>query len=297
MRDRIIVDSLSGGMSSSMMGAISDANSRIFSVVCIRCPEHKTDPALIRYTKDKFEKFCPNYPDFQATAEDDATLLAMIELEQFLGKEIIWVRGKTFDDLLTTKSFFGGKPTILPSRARRYCTIEMKLIPIFEYLYFNDLTPCHMNIGFRADEPNRKHKFYSNKDLTAKNPHHMHYPLSCNNYGQNKQNWSNLYYRRAHFPLIQMGVTKEMVKDFWRGKIKFPEISNCEGCFHKNIETIAVKCQTSPAKMRWWMKMENIGKGTWRDDKLLYETIANSKLGRQLTISEVSECESEGCGL
>lgn len=291
------VDSLSGGMSSSMMGALSGADHSVFSVVTINCPEHKTDPALIRYTQDKFAKFCPNYPDFQATAEDDATLWAMIELEQYIGKEIAWVRGKLFDDVLTTKSMFGGQPTRLPSWARRYCTSEMKLLPIFEYLYFNDLTPCHMNIGFRDDEPNRKHKFYFNKDGTPKNPHAFHYPLTCNNYGENQMKWSDVYYRRAHFPLIEMGVTKEMVKDFWRGKIKFPEISNCEGCFHKNIETIAFKCHTSPAKMRWWMRMEKIGKGTWRDDKLSYETIGNSKLGRQLTISEVSECESEGCGV
>lgn len=311
----MIVDSLSGGESSSMMAAYSNANVRVFSVVCIDCPEHKTDKKLIQYTQDKFQKFCPNYTDFQATAEDDATLWAMIELEQFLGEEIVWVRGKSFDEVLSTKSIFGGEPTRLPSWARRYCTSEMKLLPIFEYVYFNSLTPCHMNIGFRYDETEAFHgdatkdrvrKFYyswhkETKTWIPKNPHHFHYPINCNvvasSDGKKRMNWDYIYYRRAHFPLVEMGANKDMVTDFWKGKINFPKISNCEGCFHKNIETIAYKCNASPAKMRWWMRQENRGKGTWRDDKISYETIGNSKIGRQLKLSEVSECESEGCGV
>ena len=292
----ITVDSLSGGESSSMMATLTKADIRIFSVVCIDCPEHKTDPALIRYTQDKFQKYCPNYPDFQATAEDDQTLIAMMELEQYLGKEIVWVRGKSFDDLLRSKSLFGGERTRLPSWARRYCTSEMKLLPIFEYLYFHALTPCHMNIGFRFDEPTRIKKMYFNKD-GPKNSHFFHYPLDCNFFGEHRMNWKDVYYRRCHFPLYENLIVKDQVRAFWKGKIAFPEISNCEGCFHKNIETIAIKCHSSPAKMRWWMRQEKIGKGTWRDDKITYERIAKSKIGSQLKLSEVSECESEGCGV
>lgn len=290
------VTSTSGGETSSYLAVKYPTDINIFAVVCIDCPEHKTDKALIKYAENKFQKYCPLFPDFQATAEDDDTLWAMIELEQFLGKEIVWVRGKLFDDVISTPNYNSGAPGKLPSWARRYCTVNMKLLPIFEYLYFNSLLPCHMNIGFRADETtDRIHKFYFKKDGTPKNPHHFKYPINSNNFGEFRQNWESIYYRRCHFPLKEDGITKDIVQDFWKGKIKFPEISNCEGCFHKNIETIAYKCHTSPAKMRWWMRQEQKGKGTWKDSRVTYERISQSKIGRQMTLKEAATCDSGGC--
>ena len=37
--------------------------------------------------------------EFIATAEDDLTLTLMFDLEQFIGKEIIWVTGETFEQV------------------------------------------------------------------------------------------------------------------------------------------------------------------------------------------------------
>lgn len=295
------VGSLSGGESSSYMEEMFPSELPIFSVVCIdKGCDHKTDPSIVKYARDKFEKYCPIYPDFFVTAEQDATLLAMIELEQHLGREIVWVRGESFDSIIGRRheSFKAGNNPWLPSWKRRYCTELMKLLPIFEYLYLNGHTPCHMNIGFRADETtDRVHKFYYDKDGNAKNPHFFKYPISSNYFGAFRKSWKDIYYRRAHFPLRDNGVTKEMVQSYWRGKIKFPKISNCVGCFHKNIETLAVMCNLEPAKMRWFAEQEKLNMGTWRDDRITYEKIAKSKLGTQLKIEEVSECESEGCGL
>lgn len=299
MKSVVTIGSLSGGESSSYMAAKYPCDVNIFSVVCIdKGCNHKTDVRLKIYARDKFEKYCPNYSDFEVTAEQDSTLWAMIDLEQYLGKEIIWVRGEGFDSILNGRhsSVLAGNKARLPSWARRYCTERMKLLPIFEYLYLNGLTPCHMNIGFRADETtDRAHKFYFNKDGSAKNPHFFHYPVNCNKFGQNQKSWKDIYYRRAHFPLKTNGVTRAMVKDFWKGKIKFPQISNCVGCFHKNIETIAVMCHLEVEKMKWFSEQEKRSMGTWRDDRITYETIANSKIGTQLRIEEVSECETEGC--
>lgn len=278
------------------------ADVNIFAVVCIDCPEHKTDPAIIQYTQDKFQKFCPLYPHFQATAEDDATLIAMMQLEQHLGKEIIWVRGKTYDQILLERyaSVLEGNRKRLPSWARRYCTEEMKLLPIFEYLYYNGYTPCQMNIGFRSDEWKRIFKFYRNRNGSPKipGPHFYHYPMSCNNFGERLQQWQDIYYRRACFPIYTDGTTKLQTRDYFKGLIYFPEISNCEGCFHKDIDIIAFKARTSPAKSRWWQKWESYGMGTWRDDRITYKTISESNLGEQLTLDTVGkECESEGCGV
>ena len=291
------------------MAANYPADVNVFAVVCIEdCPEHKTDPAIIKYAKDKFERFCPLYPDFIATAEDDKTLVAMMELEQYIGKEIVWVRGESFDSIIDAggRRVFGGKPNRLPSWARRYCTSEMKLLPIFEYLYFNDLIPCLMNIGYRADETsNRIRKLYQKYDRASKTwedkkpgPHFFHYPVSCNVLNTN-QKWSNILYRRCRFPLVKNHITNVIVKEFWKGKIEFPVVSNCEGCFHKEPEVIAYKCRTSPTKMPWWIRQEKKGKGRWLDINLTYEQISNSKLPLMLDlmheIADGGHCDSEGC--
>lgn len=297
----ITIGSLSGGESSSYMEVFYPSTIPIFSVVCIdKGCSHKTDTFLKKYAQEKFSRYCPNYSYFEVTAEQDSTLLAMIDLEQYIGREIVWVRGEGFDSILNHRhmSVLAGNKARLPSWARRYCTEKMKLLPIFEYLYFNGLTPCNMNIGFRADETtDRCNKFYFRKDGTTKNPHFFHYPISSNNFGQYQQNWANIYYRRAHFPLKKNGITKDVVQNFWKGKINFPKISNCVGCFHKNIETISVMCHLEPQKMKWFMEQEKKDMGTWRDDRITYERISNSKIGLQLSIEEVSECESEGCGV
>lgn len=59
------VNSVSGGASSAYMAVNYPADVNIFAVVCIEdCPEHKTDPAIIKYAKDKFERFCPLCHEF-----------------------------------------------------------------------------------------------------------------------------------------------------------------------------------------------------------------------------------------
>jgi len=106
------VNSLSGGETSSFMAIHYPADYNIFSLVCINDPEcAPDDKKLIQYVNDKLEKQIPTYGEFIATAEDDKTIIAMRDLEQLLGSEIIWTRGKSFDDVLTSKRTFGGQPT------------------------------------------------------------------------------------------------------------------------------------------------------------------------------------------
>lgn len=299
------VNSVSGGATSAMMAELYPADVNVFAVVCIEdCPEHKTDPAIIKYAKAKFERYCPNYPDFIATAEDDKTLVCVMELEQVLGKEIVWVRGKSFDQVIDERT-----KNRLPSWARRYCTVQMKLLPIFEYLYLNSFLPCLMNIGYRADETsNRIRNMYQayDKELSKwvdkiPGPHFFQYPVSCKNFGEHKQNWADIYYRRCKFPLVKDHITKPMVDSHWKGRIDFPKISNCEGCFHKEPEVIAYKCRFSPTKMPWWIRQEKKGKGKWYDIPLTYEQINDSNMVKNPpvdlfeSISNGAHCDSEGC--
>ncbi len=96
------INSLSGGKTSSYLAYHYPADYNIFSLVRIedkRCTPK--DKKLVQIISDKIQM------DFIATAESDLTLKAVLNLEQLIQKEIIWVTGKTFEEV--NKKATGGK--------------------------------------------------------------------------------------------------------------------------------------------------------------------------------------------
>lgn len=294
------VNSLSGGKTSSYIAVKFPADYEVFSVVCIDDVECKPkDKKLIEYANIKLEDFIPKYGEFIATAEDDATLKAMMDLEQYLGREIIWVRGKSFDDVIDL-----GTQTRLPSWARRYCTEQMKLQPIFDW-WFNEIgEKCNMRIGFRFDEFDRMERFFNNSD-----PTNFSIPVACSTKGLRRQRHENFNWRYCSFPLVKHSITKKDVNDYWsnngfiggnlfeeRRQIKFPIISNCVGCFHKKVDTLCIMASIHPEKMNWFAKQEDKEMGTWLDSKIKYETIISQEnwIPEMLKESGAS-CDSGGC--
>lgn len=275
------VNSLSAGESSSLMALNYPADYELFSLVCISDEESRIkDKGMNDYINAKLEKFIPDFGEFIATAENDESLYAMRDLEQLLGREIIWVRGMSFDDVIDK-----GTQTRLPSWARRYCTEKMKLLPIFLWWWNNIGERCNMRIGFRFDEFKRLERFFNNSD-----PTNFKIPINCKTYGQKMQVHQNFNWRFCSFPLIEAGITKPIVKDFWskngwiggdifeeRRQIKFPAISNCIGCFHKKEETLAAMAETQPAKMKWFAKQELKEMGTWLDSKVTYQHLIDNR--------------------
>lgn len=89
------VNSISGGKTSAFMAVNYPADYNVFSLVCLddtNCAPK--DKSIIQYVNAKIEKYIPEYGEFIATAEDPKTLYVMRDLEQLMGREIIWVRGK-----------------------------------------------------------------------------------------------------------------------------------------------------------------------------------------------------------
>lgn len=303
------VNSISGGKTSAYLAAHYPADYEVFSLVCIDDKECKPkDPSLVHYVNAKLEKYADIYGEFIATAEDDATLYVMRDLEQFLGKEIIWVRGKSFDTLIDKKAdrVSLGHQQRLPSWARRWCTTEMKLEPIFYWWMENIGEKCKMRIGFRHDEFERMENFMNGT------PTYFKIPVACSTKGKRRQRHEDFDYRFCTFPLIKAGVTKEMVCDFWKGKtigrgdmfdpkkpIAFPEISNCVGCFHKKADTLAIMWNTQQNKMNWFAQQETKGMGTWLDSKVTYAEIGEHALNTPYNIDMLREsgasCDSGGC--
>lgn len=298
------VNSLSGGKSSAYIAVHYPADYEIFSLVCINRKEAAPkDSYVLKYVNEKLEKFVPEFGDFIATAEDDLTLQAMIDLEQFIGREIIWLRGMSFDDVIDV-----GTQNRLPSWARRYCTEKMKLLPIFLW-WFNEIgVRCKMSIGFRYDEFDRMERFFNNS-----NPTEFSIPVSCSLRGMKRQRHETFNWRFCTMPLIKNGITKEKVVEYWdkygyvggdlfqeKRKIHFPAVSNCIGCFHKNEETLAAMAEINSEKFIWFMEQEFKGMGTWLDSKVTYQHLYNNRLEiakevlYELTVLNQS-CDSGGC--
>lgn len=298
------VNSLSGGKSSAYLAVHYPADYEVFSLVCIDTKSAAPkDKAVVEYINKKLQKFVPEFGEFIATAEDDATLRVMMDLEQLIGREIIWVRGASFDNVIDT-----GTQTRLPSWARRYCTQKMKLLPIFLWWFHNIGEKCNMRIGFRFDEFDRMERFFNNSD-----PANFQIPVSCSTQGQKKQRHEAFNWRFCAFPLVKNAVTKQDVGRYWetngwvggnlfeeRRQIKFPLVSNCVGCFHKSEEHLAAMAELHPDKFRWFIDQELKGMGTWLDSRVTYQHLADNRfdLAKEVLFElthNLTTCDTSGC--
>jgi hypothetical protein len=247
------VNSLSGGKTSSYMAIHHPADVNIFACVCIdyalAAPK---DPSVLKYCLEKLNG------NFIASAEHEKTLQIMMQLEQLIGKEIVWVRGKSFDQIINEAG-------CLPTWARRFCTTEMKIRAMFEYLYFR-YGVTTMRIGFRADEMDRIVK--------AMNPDkaYFNYPSQCRLYGKKKQLWEYVKWREAEFPLKR--TFHHQIIKYWKiehSEFDFPIDSNCRGCHHKPPELIKQNHEETPEILEWFAMQEEKGKyNTWHDDQVPY---------------------------
>ena len=246
------VNSLSGGKTSSYLAVHYPADIEMFAVVCI--DDHnangdywRKDKKLLQTIQDKLQKTSPHWPEFMATAEDPQTLITMLELEQFTGREITWVRGIGFDSLIQEAK------KALPNIAWRFCTEYMKIIPMFEYIYMNYELPVEMQIGFRYDESERAEGLAET----------ISFPINCKNYGNRHQVWEHdFHYRTLSYPLIEDKVMRPMVNKFWdeHPEVSFPEDTGCQICFWKDPQQIKLNYNRPEAKsiIQWAHIMEAI---------------------------------------
>ena len=141
-----------------------------------------------------------------------------MDLEQKLGREIIWLRDESFDWWIKYKKG-------LPKHDQRWCTELMKLKPIFEWCYLYTNFPVNMRIGYRLGEIERMDRLTTTYEL----------PISCNTYGQKRQNWKkDIEWRVGEFPLIDDKILHYHIY-LWalESGLTFPKDSNCQICFHK----------------------------------------------------------------
>lgn len=244
------VNSISGGKSSCMIAVEFPTDYYVFSVVLTDQIEvAPKDKGLLRECQDKV-------PHFKASRELDQTLINVLKLEQLIGKRIDWVAAPfTFDDLIYQRTghpgFRKGSP-MLPNATKRFCTEQLKLIPLFWHCYLNyyDDSPLLMNIGFRWDEPKRVEGWTCDKDK-------FKYPHACSTEGRKQWQYSQCEWRVSSFPLYEDKITKELVKDYWEKKgWLFPSVSNCDFCFHHRPIQQQIQASLYPERAKWWAKIE-----------------------------------------
>lgn len=274
------VNSLSGGKTSSFIAANYPADYNIFSLV--RTDDKKCmfpDAKIRQIVSDKIGK------EFIGTLEEDMIIYTMLDLEQFIGKEIIWLSDTTFEKVIDQANGY------LPNLMRRFCTSKMKVEPIAQWCFENIQLPVEMRIGFRANEMSRAKTMI---ERAVNGIESFKFKVGEKN-GRNK--WKELPYRKAKFPLINDAIFKDTIEEFWKDKpVRFAYKNNCVGCFHRSEIFLKHMSQRDENKFQWFIDQEIKNDCTFKSG-VTYKKIKEHKLQMGLFDEDFQDCDSGYCGL
>jgi len=284
----ITVNSVSGGKTSAYIAANYPADYDVFSLV-------RTNDKSCLFPDAKLRQMVSDRigVEFIGTLEMDEIIYTIFDLEQFIGREITWVSSKDTMESLIKRP----ENNMLPSPLRRYCTNQLKMKPIFEWWLDKVKTPALFRIGFRANEmrraKNTTSKYNDNGFLEFK---HI---VGKHKGGRNK--WKTTEWQRQEFPLIDDGIFKDDVEKYWTDKpVRFAQINNCVGCFHRNEILLNKLWKTHTNKMQVFSDLEKNRKypnDTLKSTSLTYLDIKNFKTQTELSFDDFNECDSGYCGL
>lgn len=280
------VNSISGGKTSSYLAKHYPADINIFSLVRI-------DDKDNLWMKGKDEKTRQLVSDklnceFIGTAEMDTIIYTILDLEQFIGREIKWITGETFEQVIKNHSNF------LPNMMARYCTTDMKIKPIFDYLKNNTQLPVEMRLGLRPNELNRKKNIMERAD---ENGLEMFKCVIGRNSNDTQNKWSEIPYRYATFPLIDNNIQKDTIYFYWDNKpVRFAYRNNCVGCVNRQPLMISHMASKDIDKVKWFDKQEQITGNRFLSDVSFNQIL---KFGTQASFfdDDFNECDSGFCGI
>lgn len=173
--------------------------------------------------------------------EDEATLKFVKACQDNWGVQIHWLEYRNDDIGYVVVSFEtasrDGEPyealikkkKFLPNPVTRFCSHELKNKPIAKFCGLGD---DETMVGVRADEPWRIPKMRS---------------------------------RGLLIPLVDAGIVKQNVRDFWKTQpfdLELPErdgltnLGNCDLCFLKDFNVLMSNIKEKPSRAIWWAKQE-----------------------------------------
>ena len=276
------LNSLSGGKTSSYIAANYPADYDVFSLVRVEDKNCKfPDEKIRKEVEDRIQA------PFIGTAEDDMIVYTMLDLEQYIGRPITWVTGKTFEGIIKNHGGF------LPNKIARYCTTDMKTIPIAEWRYNNIDEDVTMRFGYRANEQGRAKRMMEKTNENGMTE--VKIVVGKHNNGNNK--WKTIEYCKPEFPLIDAHLFKDTIEEFWKDKpVRFAYMNNCVGCWWRSPMLLSHMSKRHPDKMDWFAKQEENNKGRFKSE-VSYREIMNYKTQFQLFDDDFNECDSGYCGL
>ena len=278
------VNSLSGGKTSSYIAANYPADYNVFSLV-------RTDDKKCMFPDAKIRQQVSDRlgTEFIGTLEDDTIIYTMLDLEQFIGSKIDWVTGKTFDDsIIKTKK--GTK--FLPNKMARYCTTELKTMPILYWVYDVIKEPVIMRFGYRANETSRAVKMMDKTDPEG----FTKVKATFTKLKDGRNSWGEYRYCKPEFPLIEDNIYKDTIEQFWKDKaVRFAYMNNCVGCWWRSPLLLKKMHNKHPEKIQWFADQET-SKSKWRSD-VKYSEIIKWKTQTELFDDDFNECDSGYCGL
>lgn len=276
------VNSLSGGKTSSYIAVNYPADYNVFALV-------RTDDKSCMFPDVKIRQIVSDKigTEFIGTLEMDTIIYTMLELEQYIGKKINWISPNTFDEIIEKHGNY------LPNKIARYCTTELKTMPIFYWIYDVIKNPVIMRFGYRANETSRAKSMMSKVDKDG----FTKVKATFNKLKDGRNSWAEYQYCKPEFPLIENQIYKDKIEKFWDGKpVKFAFMNNCVGCWWRNELLLKKMFEKSANKMNWFLKTENSKKGTFRNG-ITYEQIKKHKLQYELFDNDFNNCDSGNCGL
>tara|TARA_R110000851_G_C12963759_1_gene554553 strand:+ start:129 stop:974 length:846 start_codon:yes stop_codon:yes gene_type:complete len=278
------VNSLSGGKTSSYIAANYPADYNVFSLV--RTDDKKClfpDAKVRQLVSDRIGK------EFIGTLEEDMIIYTMLDLEQFIGSKIDWVSGKTFDDaIIKTKK--GTK--YLPNKVARYCTTELKTMPILHWMYDVIKEPVIMRFGYRANETRRAVKMMEKTDEDG----FTKVRTTFTKLKDGRNSWGEYKYCKPEFPLIKDQIYKDNIEKFWENKyVRFAYMNNCVGCWWRSPLLLKKMHTKHPNKIQWFADQET-DKSKFKSD-VKYSDIIKWKTQTELFDDDFNECDSGYCGL
>ena len=159
--------------------------------------------------------------EFIGTLEEDMIIYTMLDLEQYIGSKIDWVSGKTFDDaIIKTKK--GTK--YLPNKVARYCTTELKTMPILHWVYDVVKEPVIMRFGYRANEMSRAKTMLEKTDEEG----FTSVKATFTKLKDGRQSWGTYRYNKPEFPLITDNIYKDNIDEFWAKKKEMAELGKSQ---------------------------------------------------------------------
>tara|TARA_R110002153_G_scaffold163768_1_gene316294 strand:+ start:61 stop:900 length:840 start_codon:yes stop_codon:yes gene_type:complete len=276
------INSLSGGKTSSYIAAKHPADYDLFSLVRVEDAKCKfPDDKIRKEVEDRLQK------SFIGTAEDDTIIYTMLDLEQYIGRPITWVTGKTFEQTIDKHGGF------LPNKIARYCTTDMKTIPIAEWRYKNIKEDVEMRFGYRANEQGRAKRM-----MEKVNPNGMtEVKIIVGKHPNGNNKWKTIEYCKPDFPLINAHIFKDKIEEFWKDKpVRFAYMNNCIGCWWRGPMLLKHMADKHPNKMEWFANQEENNKGTFKTE-VSYREIINYNSQILLFDDDFNECDSGYCGL